>query len=104
MVYQNKGLDETLVKFVLRNYIYMNRTREKEKGDTFCTGLERQWWTQGPDCHEREASGQVPSSSNMPRIFFACWEFELIADRGSQLPVNTWCVIGELYHVKIKQL
>ena len=29
--------DETLVKFVLRNYIYMNRTREKEKGDTFCT-------------------------------------------------------------------
>ena len=40
MVYQNKGLDEILVKFVLRNYIYMNRTREKEKGD----------------CHEREAT------------------------------------------------
>ena len=60
MVYQNKGLDETLVLKLLRNYI-LTRT----KGDNLYMELGGEAVVE-PDFHEREASSQVPS--NMPRI------------------------------------
>ena len=77
MVYQNKGLDEILVKFVLRNYIYMNRTREKEKGD----------------CHEREATEKGQTVMREKRLVKfhhpTCQKFFRMSGQGMVTTIGT---------------